>query len=87
MNCSFAEKVYDSLNGFLIHPMESVENAFVDGSFCDRKYSEVYDAYESLLIKLKTKEDDDVETIINSMMEIQRYIGLKMFEYGMKFAK
>ena len=87
MSCSFAEMVYDSLNGLLIHPMSSVENAFAEGEFCDLRYSEVYDAYENLRLKLNVDEDDDVETIISSMMAIQRYIGLKMFEYGMKFSR
>ena len=87
MKDTFAERVYDSLNGLLINPMTSVENAFAEGSYCDIKYSEVYDAYENLRAKLNVEDDEDVEVIINNMMDIQRYIGLKMFEYGIKFSQ
>ena len=32
-------------------------------------------------------DDVDVEAIVDNMMEIQREIGLKMYEYGWYFAK
>ena len=31
-------------------------------------------------------EDTDVETIISSLMDIERTVSIKMFEYGMRFA-
>ena len=36
---------------------------------------------------LAAGDDVDVEAIVDNMMEIQREIGLKMYEYGWYFAK
>lgn len=83
---SFIEDVYDSLMGELIIPVPEVEYAFAKDSKCDLLYRDVMDAYERLRIRLgKEDEDDDCEIIINSLLNISRILGLKMFEYGAKF--
>ncbi len=65
-----------------------VENLFAEGSECSNLYSQMLDAYERLCSRLGVvDEDDDVEVIINSMMDIERKVSMKMFEYGMKFAQ
>ena len=52
-------------------------------------YREVYAAGERLCRRLGVQfgDDVDVEAIVDNMMEIQREIGLKMYEYGWYFAK
>lgn len=75
-----AELVYESLLGELVDPIMYVPNAFAKGSFCERKYQEMLDAYERLRDRLGiVDEDADVEIIIDSLLAIQRELCLKMF--------
>lgn len=69
--------------------MHFVENVFSEGSVCAEAYREVYAAGERLCRRLGVQfgDDVDVEAIVDNMMEIQREIGLKMYEYGWYFAK
>ena len=83
------EQVYLTLTGNLIpsYCVPGVENAFAEGAFCMNKYKEVMDAYERLCERLDVvDEDDDVEIIINSFIEIEKYLCLKMYEYGATLA-
>ena len=62
-----------------------VENLFVPGSPCDQNYNRMLWAYEHLCQRLNREgEDADIETIISSLLENQRMIALKMYEYGVK---
>ncbi len=84
-NTEFQERIYDLANGF----WDFVKNEFTEGSFCAESYAKVLDAYERLCSRLhsETSEDADVEIIINEMHEIMRHISLKMFQYGVFFAR
>ena len=89
MNKITAEAVYETLIDDLIEPYQisGVENAFAEGSLCNRLYREVYQANLRLCKRLGQAEADrDVETIINNLLEINKQIGLKMYHYGQKFA-
>lgn len=84
----FKEQVYLTLTGTLLptYGVPGVEDAFADGSFCMECYRKAMDAYASLRSRLGVEdEDQDVETIINNFMDIQWYIGLKMYMYGAEF--
>ena len=84
------EQVYDCLLGQTERniTLNWVENIFTDGSAYDHNYGEVLDAYERLCQRLGTGDEDaDVEIIINSMLDNEQIVALKMFEYGMKYAK
>ena len=81
----FAEYVYSSLSGWLTEPHPEVENLFDEDKKCEKLYGKVYDACQSLYERLGKFEDEDVETIVNAMLDIQREIALKMYEYGAKF--
>ena len=86
----FKEQVYLTLNGYLIpsYCVPGVENAFAEDSYCMNKYKEVMDAYARLRKRLDVvDEDDDVEIIINSFLDIERYLCLKMYEYGATLEK
>lgn len=86
MDESFIRDVYQSLLGNMIVPVPGVENAFAPGSICDRRYSDMLDAYARLCARLGVAdEDEDVEMIINSLLSIQNELCMKMYEYGGKF--
>lgn len=86
MNQDFITNVYDSLQGLLVTPVPGVENAFEEGSVCDRSYSRMLEAYERLRRRLRVQnEDADVETIISSLQDITDELCRLMYEYGAKF--
>ena len=86
MNNIWIELVYDSLNGHLNEPLPQVENAFAVGSECERLYGEVLAAYGRLCERLGAgEEDEDVEMIINSLLEIQKRLCTAMYNYGALF--
>lgn len=85
-----AKKVYDSLWGSLKeeYRVPWVENAAETGSYCMNKYGEMLGAYWRLARRANgTDEDGDGEIMINSLLDIQEYLCLKMFEYGVLYAK
>ena len=84
---NFDEYVYLSLSGLLTEQHPEIENLFTEGKKCGRLYNEVYEACLRLYERLGKLEDRDVEIIINSMLDIQKEIALKMYEYGAKFNK
>ena len=82
------EDVYDTLCGLRRKDagVEGVENLFAPGSECQRLYSRMLDAYDRLCSRLGVvDEDEDVETIISSLMGIEHAISFKMYEYGAKY--
>ena len=91
----FMQQVYDLATGAynpgssIVAENAFVENVFSEGSVCAEAYREVYAAGERLCRRLGVQfgDDVDVEAIVDNMMEIQREIGLKMYEYGWYFAK
>ena len=86
----FKEQVYLTLNGELIpaYCVPGVENAFAEGAYCLNKYKDIMDAYGRLCERLGVMdEDDDVEIIIDSFLDIERYLCLKMYEYGATLEK
>ena len=77
----YVELVYESLIGELVDPIEGVPNEFAPGSFCEKQYQEVLDAYARICERLGViDEDADVEIIINSLLAIQRKLCLKMYD-------
>lgn len=82
---NFKEYVYLSLIGALIEPYPEVDNLFAEGEKCEKLYAKVYDASQRLCERLGEVEDEDLEIIVSSMLNMQREIALKMYEYGAKF--
>ena len=79
------EDVYDTLCGEVhgVYAVPGVENAYADGGECDRLYEEMSQAYERLRDRLGVIDEDmDVETIINSLLDIQYILCEKIFLYG-----
>ena len=80
-----AEDVYLTLCGEVhnAYAVPGVENAYADGSECDRLYNELCDAYDRLRRRLGiTDEDEDIEIIIGNLMSIQSILCQKMYFYG-----
>ena len=87
MDSKIANKVYDLLTGeeVPVAGLPVVENMFADGRTCEELYTVVYEANLRLCERLGMQEDPDVELIINSLLRISRLLGLKMFQYGIKY--
>lgn len=82
----FVELVYDSMQGSLVVPLPQVENEFAPGSRCEVLYGDVLAAYGRLCQRLgQGEEDPDVEIIIDSFLQMQRILCMKMYEYGAQF--
>ena len=64
-----------------------IQNEFEEGKTSCEAYKRVYDANRRLCERLGVDEDPDVEIIIDSMFEITRTVGEKMFEYGAVYEK
>ena len=83
------EDVYYTLIGVMneAYCVEGVENLFAGESECACAYSRMLGAYGRLRDRLGVEnEDTDVETIISSLLDIEKTVSIKMFEYGMRFA-
>lgn len=79
----FVNNVYFALQGETLDSIPGVENAFADGSVCDRCYQEMLDAYARLLERLGVQnEDKDVEIIISSLRTITDELCYRMFYLG-----
>ena len=85
---TIVENVYEAVCGeyedeadYVIQNVR-IQNEFEEGKPCSEAYKRVYDANRRLCEQLGVDEDPDVEIIIDSMFEITRTVGEKMFEYG-----
>lgn len=89
MHNDFAEKVYDTLCGYLISEqcVPGVEDAFAPGSDCDRCYEAAVEARERILQRLDVRDDADIDRIFDALLHIAWQLGLKMFAYGSRFGK
>lgn len=82
--------VYNSLMGSLTEECRcrEVENLFAANQPCTELYSQMLEAYWRICDRLgQDEEDDDGEIMINSLLDITKIVGLKMFEYGKRFGK
>ena len=81
----FDECVYETLNGNLMgsSAIPGVENAFEENSYCMNLYEDMLDAYHRIVERLGERDEDaDVVIIINNLLDICKYMSLKMFNYG-----
>ena len=90
MERRMADRVYDTLKGIGVRDewVPGVENLFSPGSECEGEYFRMLDAYERLCDRLGVRdEDEDVEIIIRSFLNMEHRIGYAMYECGARFAK
>ena len=86
---TLAERVYETLCGLLedAYCVPGVQNAFEEHADCAVLYESVMQAYERLCERLAVGEEDEgVELIIDSFLEMNKILCLKMFDYGVKFS-
>lgn len=84
------QRVYETLTGNLVEGccVPGVENAFKEDSYCMNLYGEMLDAYSRVLERLGlVDEDDDIEIIINNLLDISKYLSIKMYHYGSVFSR
>ena len=84
------EMIYETMMGNICteYQVPGVNVVFYDGSYCDKKYAEVADAYVRICDRLGVvDEDPDVETIINALNDIQDYVCRQMFFLGVQHEK
>ena len=89
MDRVIAEWIYDSLMGSLTEACRcnEVEDLFAEGKPCEMLYGQMLDAYWRLCERLGEAELEDGEIMINAMLDITKIVGIKMFEYGQRFAE
>lgn len=87
MEEAFVDCVYNTLIGVLddAYCIPDVKNEFATGMPCEKMYEDVYNSYQKICEKYGINFDIDVEKIIDSMSQIGRELGYKMYEYGAKF--
>ncbi len=91
----FRKRIYDLMNGnwnlrdYPVPEARVVSSEFEPGSECAIAYQQMLDAYSRLCRRLSVGEweDTDVEIVIGSLLAIGRHLALKMFEYGVLFAR
>ena len=79
------ENTYESMLGLLVeeYALPDVDNAFVQGGYCDRQYARMRDAYERLCDRLKTGEEDpDLDVMVDAMENIQKELCRRIFHYA-----
>lgn len=87
-NGEFKQLVYDLMNGSLnlkdypVKESQVVTNEFEDGQYCEKLYSEAFDASRRLNEKLGTDEDKDVEFVISGFLDSTHQLCMYMFDCG-----
>ena len=90
----FKQMIYNLMIGafdlehYPIEESQYVTNEYEDGEFCSKAYEEVYNANCRICGRLGVDidEDTDVELIINNLLDIGKYLSMKMYDYGVFFS-
>ena len=75
------ELIYESMLGLLTeeYALPDVNNAFVPGSYCDRQYTRMRDAYERICQRLQVEEDRDLDVMVEAMEKIQKELCRRFY--------
>lgn len=79
------EQVYETMIGVLKKDacIPGVTDAFSIGMPCTELYEEAMRAYARITKRLQVEnEDEDLEVIVNSFLEMQKILCYQMFIYG-----
>ena len=77
--------IYETMLGFRVPGAcaPGVEDAFAEGSLCQREYDRMRTAYEQLCSRLGAgDEDPDLNTMVDAMEAIQRELCERMYRFG-----
>lgn len=86
------QMIFDLMNGSIdlksypVTESKYVANEFERGKFCEIAYEKVYNANRRLCQRLGVEEDEDIESIINNLLCISKYLCFKMYDYGSYFS-
>ena len=75
------DEVYESMLGLLTeeYALPDVNNAFVPGSYCDRQYARMREAYERICQRLQVEEDRDLDVMVEAMEKIQKELCRRFY--------
>ena len=75
------DEVYESMLGLLTeeYALPDVNNAFVPGSYCDRQYARMREAYERICQRLQVEEDRDLNIMVEAMEKIQKELCRRIY--------
>ena len=79
------DDTYESMLGLRLpeSSVPGVEDAFSEGSLCQREYDRMRDAYERLCSRLGAgDEDPDLNTMVDAMEATQRDLCKRMYHCG-----
>ncbi len=87
MNEEVFEDIYRSMTGFYIPEamVPGVPNLFAPYGYCDRECARMRQAYERLCARLGVDaddEDEDLNTMVEAMENIQKALCREMFLLG-----
>ena len=69
------------------YPFHWVKNAFVPGTQFSKAYEEIWNARVNLCQRFDLDvSDDDMETIMNAIMDLEEDLGRRMFLHGIQYA-
>ena len=79
------DDIYESMLGLRLPEacVPGVEDAFSEGSLCQREYDRMRSAYERLCTRLGAgDEDPDLNTMVNALEAIQQELCERMYRFG-----
>lgn len=79
--------VYASVLGSMRkeYAFKEVENLFEEGKQCMDLYGDMIEAAWRVCDRLGVDEDEDVEIMINSMLDMMKIVSCRMYAYGAEF--
>ena len=82
---NYARQVYTQMHGFY---EEGTVSGVSEEAVLEKHYEEIYNALERLGERCGFDVDDeDREDMLNALEDLLLESGIKMFEYGMKYAQ
>ncbi len=79
------DELYDTVRGLMVseYAVAGVENLFAEGSYCQRRYDDMRQAYARLCVRLGVEDEDrDLEQMISALDDITARLCRAMYEYG-----
>lgn len=97
-NEEFKQLIFDLVNGCVdiskvdiaecpVEEIAYVENEFCCGKVCDKAYADICLAKQNIYDRMGVNEDRDIECIMDNFTTICRHLCMKMYDYGVHFAK
>lgn len=79
------DEVSDTVRSLMVpeYAVAGVENLFAEGSYCQRRYDDMREAYARLCVRLGVEDEDrDLEQMISALDDITARLCRTMYEHG-----